>query len=161
MSFLPDIISASRGVAAIAMLFFPAFSVPFWVLYGWCGISDMIDGPIARKMGTVSELGSRIDSLMDLVFVICSCIMILPTVTLPVWIWIWVAAIGVVKATGICVVSYHQRRLTVPHSMANRLTGLLLFCLPFAMIWLDPVLPAVLACVAATFSIKGDYQELG
>ena len=121
----------------------------------------MIDGPIARKMGTVSELGSRIDSLMDLVFVICSCIMILPTVTLPVWIWIWVAAIGIVKAAGIFVVSSRQRRLTVPHSMSNRLTGLLLFCLPFAMIWLDPVFPAVLACVAATFSIKGDCQELG
>ena len=156
MSFLPDIISASRGVAAISMLFFPAFSVPFWVLYGWCGISDMIDGPIARKMGAESERGSRIDSLMDLVFVICSCIMILPTVTLPVWIWIWVAAIGIVKAAGIFVVSSRQRRLTVPHSLANRLTGSLLFCLPFAMIWLDPVLPAVLACVAATFSIKGD-----
>lgn len=58
MSFLPNIISSSRGVAALAMLFFPVFSTEFWVLYCWGGISDMIDGTIARKMNAESELGS-------------------------------------------------------------------------------------------------------
>ena len=132
MSPAPNIISASRGVAALAMLFFPVFSPGFWVLYCWCGFSDMIDGPVARKLGAVSELGSRIDSVADLVFVICSTIMILPSVHLPVWIWLWTAAIGAIKLGAIVIRSHRHRRLTIPHSTTNRITGILLFfsCLP-------------------------------
>ena len=158
MRHVPNIISASRGIAAVVMLFFPVFGKTFWTLYCWCGLSDMIDGPIARKTNSVSELGSRIDSLADLLFVICSCVMILPTITLPVWIWLWVAAIGIVKTVSICVISTRSRQLTVPHSRANRLTGLLLFCLPFAMIWLNPVIPSVLVCAAASFGTLWDIQ---
>lgn len=40
MNALPNIISASRGIAALAMLFFPVFSPWFWALYCWGGISD-------------------------------------------------------------------------------------------------------------------------
>ncbi|MCQ2138033.1 MAG: CDP-alcohol phosphatidyltransferase family protein [Bacteroidales bacterium] len=154
MSRLPNIISASRAATAVIMLFFPVFSVPFWLIYSWCGLSDMIDGPIARKMNAESELGSRIDSLADLVFVVCACIMILPAITLPVWIWIWVAAIGIAKTVAICIGSSRQHRLAVPHSRANKLTGLLLFCLPFALIWLDPVIPSIIVCAVATLSVK-------
>mgnify|MGYP003311329318 CR=1 FL=1 len=78
----------------MVMLLFPAFSNPFWILYCWGGFSDMIDGTLARKMNATSELGSRIDSVADLVFVICSAIIILPSVDFPLWIWLWIAAIG-------------------------------------------------------------------
>ena len=102
MRIIPNILSASRGIAVLAMLFFPVFSPWFWALYCWGGISDMIDGPLARKLRVVSEFGSRIDSAADLVFVLCSAIMILTTVDLPVWIWLWGAAIGLVKAVCSC-----------------------------------------------------------
>lgn len=142
------------------MLFFPVFSHGFWVLYCWGGISDMIDGTIAKKLNAESELGSRIDSVADLVFVICSAIMILPTVDLPVWVWSWIAVIGLVKAGGIVIGSRRQRWLAIPHSISNRLTGILLFCLPFAIIPFDIHLPAVFICIVATFSLLEDIQIL-
>ena len=42
MNPVPNIISSSRGVAALAMLLFPVFSPGFWAMYIWGGISDDI-----------------------------------------------------------------------------------------------------------------------
>lgn len=157
MTPVPNIISASRGITALAMLFFPVFSTEFWVLYCWGGISDMIDGTIARKMNAESELGSRIDSIADLVFIICTAVLILPSVKLPLWIWFWSAAIGVIKLVGIIIGSCRQRKLAIPHSTTNKLTGILLFCLPFAIVRFDVLIPVVIVCTLATFSLLEDY----
>lgn len=158
MSALPNIISASRGAAAVAMLFLPVFSPGFWVLYCWGGLSDIIDGAMARKMKSESGLGSRIDSVVDLVFVICSAVLILPSLDLPVWIWLWTAAIGVVKLAGIIFGSCRQRRLAIPHSTTNKLTGTLLFCLPFAIIPFGSLVPAAIVCSVATICLFEDYE---
>ena len=140
------------------MLLFPVFSPGFWALYCWGGISDMIDGILARKMNANTELGSRIDSVADLIFAICSAIIILPSVDLPLWVWLWVAAIGLVKTVGIIIGSCRQRRLTIPHSKSNRLTGILLFCLPFVIVRFDVLIPAVIVCISATASLFEDFH---
>ena len=139
------------------MLLFPVFSIPFWILYCWCGFSDMIDGTLARKMNATSELGSRIDSMADLVFVICSAILVLPSVDLPVWVWLWIATIGITKLAGIIIESYKQQELSVPHSITNKLTGILLFCLPFAIVRFEALIPAVIVCISATASLFEDF----
>lgn len=41
-------------------------SVTFWVCYLWCGISDMLDGLLARKFGQQSMTGAKLDSISDL-----------------------------------------------------------------------------------------------
>jgi len=138
------------------MLFFPVFSLPFWMLYCWGGISDMIDGPIARKQKTDSVLGSRIDSVADLLFVICSAIIIFPAIILPIWIRLWVAAIGVIKTGIIIFASCREKHLTIPHSKSNKLTGLLLFCLPFSLVFVEPTIPATIVCIMASASIGED-----
>lgn len=61
MSPAPNIISASRGIAGFAMLLFPVFSPWLWALYCWGGISDMIDGALARKLNSVNGTGAVID----------------------------------------------------------------------------------------------------
>lgn len=118
----------------------------------------MIDGAIARKVNAESELGSRIDSAADLVFVVCSAILVLPSIDLPLWVWLWVAAIGVIKIAGIIIRSCRQRVFTIPHSTSNKLTGILLFCLPFTIIRFDVLIPAIIVCTAATFSLLEDQR---
>ena len=60
---MANIITGIRRVCSIALLFCPALSVTFKLLYIIAGVSDMIDGTIARKTGTVSELGSTLDTV--------------------------------------------------------------------------------------------------
>ncbi len=145
-------------MAALAMLRFPAFCFPFWILYCWCGFSDMIDGALARKLGSVSGTGAVIDSMADLVFAICSAIIILPSVDLSLWVWMWIATIGITKLAGIIIGSCRQRELSVPHSITNKLTGILLFCLPFAIVRFEALIPAVIVCISATASLFEDFH---
>lgn len=145
-------------MTSVVMLFFPVFSVPFWVLYCWGGVSDMIDGPIARKMKAVSDLGARIDSVADLMFIVCSAVLILPIIELPGWIWLRVAAIGVIKTGLIVFASCREKHLTIPHSKSNKLTGFLLFCLPFALVFVEPTIPALVVYASAFFSVLEDAK---
>ena len=57
MNRIPNIISALRIPGAICLLIFSPASVAFWVFYGLCGISDMLDGYLARKLHAESRTG--------------------------------------------------------------------------------------------------------
>lgn len=152
MNQLPNIISVSRAIAAIGLLFSPVFSVQFWVLYGWCGVSDMIDGPLARKLGAESRTGAVIDSISDLVFVVAAAIRVLPVLDIPVWLWIWIAAIALTRIGNILLGYFRQHRIVMLHTMANKLTGLLLFLLPAAILTSGTSLFIAAVCAVATFA---------
>lgn len=68
MKHLADIITCVRIAAAVTMLFVEPLSAAFFVLYCVGGISDMVDGTVARKFGSSGALGARLDSVADLLF---------------------------------------------------------------------------------------------
>ena len=43
-------ISISRIIMSLILFFTETFSIPFYIIYIYCGISDMLDGFIARKI---------------------------------------------------------------------------------------------------------------
>ena len=53
--------------AGIVLLLCPVFSPAFYVFYIVAGVSDMLDGFVARKTDTVSKLGARLDTMADFV----------------------------------------------------------------------------------------------
>ena len=63
-----NIITGVRILCSIALLLCPAFSPSFYILYLSAGLTDMIDGPGARKTGTANELGAKLDTAADFVF---------------------------------------------------------------------------------------------
>ena len=83
-----NILTSFRILGSILLLFFPVFSVPFYIIYLLCGFSDMIDGTIARKTNSTSEFGSKLDTAADLVFAAVSLIKFLPAIHIPGWVWI-------------------------------------------------------------------------
>ena len=95
---MANIITCIRIVLSAALLFSPALSPVFWALYLAAGFSDMIDGAAARKTGTVSELGSRLDTIADIVFTAVCLIRLLPVLEVPAWLYTWIAVIAVIKA---------------------------------------------------------------
>lgn len=64
---LPNMITSIRFILAPFLIYFAytkeilIFSILFYV----CGISDYIDGPIARRYNLTSELGSFLDNVAD------------------------------------------------------------------------------------------------
>ena len=62
---MANAITIFRMAASIVLLFCPVFSPIFYALYLIAGLSDMVDGIIARKTNSVSEFGSKFDSIAD------------------------------------------------------------------------------------------------
>ncbi|MEE3403736.1 MAG: CDP-alcohol phosphatidyltransferase family protein [Acutalibacteraceae bacterium] len=83
---MANIITGIRIICSIALLFFPVFSPAFFALYIVAGISDMIDGTVARKTGTVSQFGSKLDTVADFLLVIVCLIILLPVIDIPMWL---------------------------------------------------------------------------
>ena len=66
---IPNMITLSRIPMAVALPFVQSSPAVFWTLYLLCGLSDVLDGAVARLTGTVSRLGERLDTLADIIFV--------------------------------------------------------------------------------------------
>ena len=83
----------------------------------------MIDGTVARKTGTASEFGLRLDTIADVVFVAVCLIKVLPVLDVPVWLYIWIAIIAFIKVASIAVGFIRQREFISVHSMLNKMAG--------------------------------------
>jgi len=133
MKHLANSITTIRIVAAIAMIFTAPLSMPFFIFYAVGGISDMIDGTVARKLGTQSHLGARLDSVADLFFLISAAIKLLPTLwnIVPIWAMWVVAVIVAVKLLSAVIGMIRFHKLTFLHTYLNKSAGAAVFLLPF------------------------------
>jgi hypothetical protein len=78
MTQLPNIITLLRIIGAISLLLCDVTGVVFWIIYALCGISDIADGWLARKLKCVTRTGALLDSLADICFVACCAWKFLP-----------------------------------------------------------------------------------
>lgn len=159
MKSLPNAISALRFLGAVCLLFFGVESCAFWVIYFVCGLSDMADGYLARKLGCVSKTGALLDSLADLVFVICCCFKLIPALAFPKWLWIWGGVIVAIKIINQISALVMYKKCIFPHTIANKVTGVLLFVGVPLTVFLESIVPMVIIAVVATFAAvqEGHY----
>lgn len=160
---MANIITGIRIICSLALLFCPAFSVPFYLLYIVAGLSDMLDGPIARKTGTVSEFGSGLDAAADLILVVVCLVKLLPILEIEIWMYIWIVVIAVIKAINIISGFIVQGRFVSVHSVMNKITGALLFILPLTIGFIELRCSAPVVCAAAAFAAiqEGHYIRTG
>ena len=149
---MANLITCIRIALSAALLFCPALSPAFYTLYIAAGLSDMIDGAVARKTGTVSAFGSRIDTPADIIFVAVCLMKLLPVLHVPVWLSIWIAVIACIKAANIAVGFIRQREFISVHSVINKITGGLLFVFPLTLALIDLRYSAAVVCMAATIA---------
>ena len=150
-------------MCSIIMIFFPTFSVTFYVLYLAGGVTDMVDGLVARKTNTVSKMGSRLDSIADVFFVAVSLFKILPAVDISTWLWIWIAVIAAIKVINILSGFLSQKRFVAEHTIMNKVTGFLLFLLPLTLTVIELNYSGAVVCCIATFAAiqEGHYIRTG
>ena len=147
---MANIITCLRIVISIVLLFCPALSPTFYVLYIAAGVSDIIDGAVARRMDTVSEFGSKLDTFADIVFVAVCLIKLLPVVIVPIWLYVWTGIVAIIKVTNIIVGYIRQKEFVSVHSIINKATGGLLFLFPMTITFINLKISAVIVCVVAT-----------
>ncbi|MBP3275291.1 CDP-alcohol phosphatidyltransferase family protein [Kandleria sp.] len=149
---MANIITGIRIVCSMALLFCPVFSSAFYILYIVAGISDMIDGTVARKTGTVSNFGLKLDTAADFVLVLCCLIKLIPILHIPTWLIIWIIVIAVIKAINLISGYVMRKELVVVHTVMNKVTGILLFVLPLTLTFIDLKYSGMFVSAVATFA---------
>ena len=134
---MANFITGIRMACSMALLLCQPFSPAFYALYLTVGISDMLDGAIARATHTVSELGSRLDTLADFAFLAVCLVKLIPVLPVERWMMIWTAGIAVIKAINLISGYVMRRQFVAVHSLMNKVTGVLLFALPLTPQWVD------------------------
>ena len=148
---IANILTSCRILGSVLLLF-PAFSLGFYIIYFFCGFSDMIDGTIARRTNTVSSFGSKLDTAADFVFMAVCAVKLLSKMNIPVWLWIWIATIAIVKFTNIIWGFIQRKKLVDYHTFLNKTTGLLLFFLPLTLQFIVPTYSFAVVCTIATIA---------
>lgn len=94
VKILPNVITVGRLVAvpAVAWLFLvDRVAIAFWVFIG-AGLSDAIDGYLARRLNARSVLGSYLDPLADKLLLIVVFLLLGRAGFLPVWLVVLIVA---------------------------------------------------------------------
>ena len=147
MKHLANGITASRFVFAALVLLSPPLSVWFWAWYACGGLSDLLDGPVARKLNQQSALGAKLDSAADFAFIACAAAAVFRGIAFPVWVFAAAGAIALVRfvSYGVGYLKFHT--FAAVHTWLNKVTGFLLLLFPvlFALLGVD----AACACICA------------
>lgn len=144
-----NLITLSRIAAAAVLAFVPPCSGLFWLCYLWGGVSDLLDGMVARLMKHQSPAGARLDSIADLILVIALLFSVLGHIHLPGWLWQWIVCIALLRIAGYGIGLFRYRAFSALHTYANKAAGVLVFLFPLLYKqWGAPAAGAIV-CFAA------------
>ena len=141
-----------RIICGLLLLGFPVFSPEFYGFYLLGGITDILDGAIARKTNTVTDFGSKLDSVADFVFIVIYLAKILPVLNVPAYLFIWIGALAVIKIINVISGFAVKKKFVAVHSFSNKLTGALMFILPLTLPLVDIAYSGGVVCAVATFA---------
>lgn len=155
---MANCITGIRILFSVGLLFCPALSASFYALYLLAGISDMLDGPVARRTHTATAFGAKLDTLADAILVASCLYKLLPVLPIPAWLYSWIGIIALMKVINIVLGYVKQRRFVAVHTPLNKATGALLFLLPLSVSIIPLQYTASLVCALATFAAVQEGQ---
>ncbi len=134
---IPNILTALRLCGTVSLLFVEPISGTFFVIYTACGITDVLDGAIARAAHCTSEMGAKLDSIADLSLYTVMALRVLPMALkrLRKWVWYWFLAVVVIRVGVYLLAAFKHRRFSSLHTWLNKATGFAFFLLPYALGW--------------------------
>ena len=149
---LANWVSIARILLALSLTLVKPLGLWFNLIYVACGISDVLDGYIARKTRSESRLGAKLDSLADLVMLTVVVMLLYPVIDLPAPIVLWILFIAIIRATSLVVVFLKFRTFEILHTYGNKITGMLLFTYPLSLSFSRADYLMELICAVASIS---------
>lgn len=147
MKLIPNILSFTRIILSIIIIFVPPFTKLFCLLYVLAGITDMLDGVIARKLDACTDFGSKLDSIGDLIFIAVCLPKILLAVNIPVWLWCCIAIIASVRFFNLIYSKIKYKKFLMLHTIPNKISGFVLFVFPLILVFVDINFAAIPVCI--------------
>ena len=152
MKIFVNALSASRIFGAISLLFLAPLSMAFYVVYALCVLTDIVDGPIARRAGVASNFGALLDSAADFLLVIVVLIILVPYLPLQLWMLLAIAFVLAIRFLGFGIGFAKYRTFTMLHTYANKGQGLLFAFFPLFLGLLGLHIAFVIVLIGAVLS---------
>lgn len=137
---LPNLLSLSR-LLGVPLLFWLVRLEPLWwfaVAYGLLGLTDWLDGRLARAWNQTSEFGSRLDAIADLAYYVSTAYFawrIFPDYVRPNLPYI-IAVIALYPAL-LLVGRLRAGRVVLPHTHLSRVAGAVVVAVVFLSFFID------------------------
>lgn len=162
MNSMANIISSIRILCGLSLFFCVPFSQWFYWIYLLGGISDVLDGYVARRTGTETEFGAKLDTAADVGFFAAVLITMMKAVHFPSWLTAWIIGIAIIKCVNVISGFVLCKQFVAAHTVMNKLCGVLFFIIPLCMNrvrWQLVAVLILLTCITATFAAiqEGHY----
>jgi len=145
-------LTVSRMIAGAALLFVVPLSAVFFIIYIWCIISDIADGPLARKFKVTSNLGALLDSAADFFVAMVILYILIPLLDFAPWMLAMVVIVLGIRFVAFSIGFYKYRTFTMLHTYANKGAGVILAIFPLVFGALGLTLAFSFAAIAALLS---------
>jgi phosphatidylglycerophosphate synthase len=131
---ISNMLSVSRMILAPLLIPLTTCLWGFIGLYLLIGISDVLDGYIARRNKAATHLGARLDSIADMIFYL-----------ILLWIFYYwyqpliiesallIAAIIGIRFLNVLLAGIKYKQVVFVHTIANKLSGIIVYLLPLLL----------------------------
>ena len=125
LKHLPNLITLLRILLAGSLLFMAVSSWEFITVYLLCGLTDAIDGFMARKLKAVSLMGARLDTISDIVMFAVIFYIFIPRIVFTPALVVWLLVILLVRLGSMALVYGKYHKFAMLHKVSNKVTGFL------------------------------------
>ncbi len=167
MKNIPNYITMIRLILSVLLFFITDNWILFLVIYFVCGISDVLDGFLARKFKWQTKTGARLDSLADFIFFFAAFLRMLLSyrLTIPVPVILGAILIALIRFFNLYITSKKFGMPGILHTAGNKLSGIIFFfaCpvavnLGYIPLWVI-LIPLISSLEETMILFKADYYN--
>jgi cardiolipin synthase len=164
---VPNLITAIRIILApifVIYLIHDQF-LSALIVFIICGVSDGLDGLVARLFDQKTQLGVYLDPLADKILLVAAFVVLSVRGFLPSWLGVMVISRDIMILLGIFVLFLNGLEFTIKPSIISKITTCLQFVVVIAVLSKDYLpFPAdyyfILFCLAAIFTISSGLHYM-
>jgi CDP-diacylglycerol--glycerol-3-phosphate 3-phosphatidyltransferase len=157
IKYTASLITIGRIIGAFALLLTTPLSVIFYVIYGLCCASDILDGYVARKTKTESKRGEILDSIADSILITILLVIFVPILAFEWWMILWIGVVAVIRIISLIAGFVKFRAYASIHTYANKVTGIIMICFPIYLQLFGITATVFVLCSIASISA---FEEL-
>ncbi len=133
---VPNLLSMLRllGVPVFLWLIFAEYDVAALVVLMISGITDWLDGKLARDWGQISRVGQLLDPVADRLYIVAALIGLTARGIVPLWLTAAIVLRDVLLAGLLPVLRHHGHGPLPVHFLGKAATSSLLYSLPLLLL---------------------------
>jgi len=135
--YLPNMLSVFRIISSVLLIILINHTLLFIFFYFLIGLSDILDGIIARKFKLESNLGARLDSFADFLFysiLVFVFYKLFPVIISGKFKFV-LLGIVLIRIANLIYTKIKYRKFVFVHTISNKISGFIIYFLPIIIIY--------------------------